>query len=258
MKFEATTDHTHKTIRVERTQGMNFGRHLHNSFEFFFVVSGEVFCTVENFEHRIGKGQGLLILPNQPHSYRTPRECSTRSLMIIFDPLYVNEFFQDIKEKKFIDPVFVPPLDAVNHLPPTEERLAWKAVLYRLCAEASRQCRTKKRDDSHPELVEKIIDFIQNNLTEPITLHQLAEHLGYNYHYLSSCIKSTFGVNFCSLLHQIRIDHAVTLLKTTKLSITRVAEQSGFSSIRSFNRVFYQILSCTPSEYLRKNPAQNK
>ena len=48
---------------------------------------------------------------------------------------------------------------------------------------------------------------------------------------------------------QYRLEKATRLLKDRQLSVTEVASQSGFSTIRSFNMVFKQYYQMSPSHY---------
>ena len=52
-------------------------------------------------------------------------------------------------------------------------------------------------------------------------------------------------------INNLRIEHARGLLSRGG-RITDVAYASGFSSIRTFNRVFSEEYGCSPSEYRKK------
>ena len=48
-----------------------------------------------------------------------------------------------------------------------------------------------------------------------------------------------------------RLETATRLLDDTKKSITEVALESGFQSVRNFNRAFRKKMKISPSEYRR-------
>ncbi|MDR1375162.1 MAG: helix-turn-helix domain-containing protein, partial [Treponema sp.] len=50
-------------------------------------------------------------------------------------------------------------------------------------------------------------------------------------------------------LARIRIDAAKRLLSTSDLSISQVAEMTGFQDYRGFSRAFTQLEKLTPSKY---------
>jgi transcriptional regulator GlxA family with amidase domain len=60
------------------------------------------------------------------------------------------------------------------------------------------------------------------------------------------------GTGFVRYLSIIRISQAADLLTTTDLKITDIAYQCGFSSIRTFNRVFLEVTGYTPTEYSKR------
>lgn len=251
MQYEANASHLNRLIRAERVQGMTFGRHLHYSFEFFYVCKGSVSCTINDRAYEVREGEAVLVLPNQSHSYHTPE--FSDAIMLIFDPIYINEFYKLIRDKEFVYPVFRPNEPRLFSLPEAKDIFSWKSVLYALCAQASAQCKLQPSSHKNNHLIERVIEYISQNLDTPLRLEQLAENLGYSYHYLSNCIKDNFGMNFCTLVNQYRVDLAASLLRTTDLTITEVAARSGFSTIRSFNRVFKQLQGITPSDFINRN-----
>ena len=56
-------------------------------------------------------------------------------------------------------------------------------------------------------------------------------------------------VSLLDYINTLRIDHAVSLLQTTRLSIEEIAQQSGFSDVRTFRRVFSKAKGANPSAY---------
>ncbi|WP_370733789.1 helix-turn-helix domain-containing protein [Paenibacillus dakarensis] len=58
--------------------------------------------------------------------------------------------------------------------------------------------------------------------------------------------------SFRDYINRLRINKALWMLAESKLSILDISYECGFDSIRSFNRVFKQIMNTTPTEYKRK------
>ena len=65
-------------ICKEYKNNLSFPLHLHQSFEFITVLSGEMKITVDGVLYNIKIGESLLIFPNQLHSFE-----STKSFMPI-------------------------------------------------------------------------------------------------------------------------------------------------------------------------------
>ena len=79
---------------------------------------------------------------------------------------------------------------------------------------------------------------------------ELADHLGYSYYYVSKRIGQVFGASFTALLAQYRVARVKMLLETGRYTVSQAALDSGFGSVRSFNRVFLELTGLTPSQYL--------
>jgi len=60
------------------------------------------------------------------------------------------------------------------------------------------------------------------------------------------------GVPFTTLLNAVRIDNAISLIADTDKSMTEIAFECGFGSIRNFNRIFMDSMKMTPSEFRKK------
>ena len=56
-------------------------------------------------------------------------------------------------------------------------------------------------------------------------------------------------MNYSKWLNTIRLEKAIELLVEKDIPLTQVAMLSGFHSISSFNRVFYDEKGMSPSEY---------
>lgn len=111
-------------------------------------------------------------------------------------------------------------------------------------------------------LFEQMTEYIDDHLSEKISLTLLSEHFNLNPDYISSYFKKKNGMNFSDYLNSRRIAKAKTLLQTTDLNIGCISERVGFSDYRYFNKVFQNYLHVTPSQYRleyheRKSAAKN-
>jgi len=56
-------------------------------------------------------------------------------------------------------------------------------------------------------------------------------------------------MNFTDWLHQVRINNAILLMKTSELPITRIAHEVGFVEMTSFEKAFKKHKLMTPEEF---------
>ena len=93
------------------------------------------------------------------------------------------------------------------------------------------------------------VEYIKKNFPQKITLGEVAQTLSMSPEHLSRTFRKETGIGFNRYLNLIRLQHAETLLKTTDMTVSEIAEACGFGSVRNFNRVFQDTLGITPSEY---------
>lgn len=96
-----------------------------------------------------------------------------------------------------------------------------------------------------------ITKYMQEHLSEDVSLHILSEEFHLNSQYISQLFKNEIGVNFLTYLTNIRMEHAKKLLLSSSLSIAEVSEQSGYGDYRVFTKVFKKSEGITPSQYWR-------
>ena len=99
--------------------------------------------------------------------------------------------------------------------------------------------------------ITSITRYLQEHLAEDLSLSVLADEFHLNPQYISQLFKNEIGVNFLSYLTNIRMEKAKKLLLSTSLSITDVADQSGYGDYRVFTKVFKKSEGITPSQYRR-------
>ena len=106
------------------------------------------------------------------------------------------------------------------------------------------------RDSTGVYSIQKIMSFCVENISDPeLSMSKLTTAVGLSRSQISRLMSSMMKTSFPEFLHSLRTNQARTLLKTTDKSVTDVAFECGFTSQRSFNRVFRGIVGMTPSEF---------
>lgn len=98
-------------------------------------------------------------------------------------------------------------------------------------------------------VINKIIDYLQNNYFNDISLDELGKIVFMNPKYVCRLIKKETGSNFSDILLSIRIDKAKKLLQEPELKTFEIAEKVGINDSRYFSKVFKKIVGITPTEY---------
>lgn len=110
----------------------------------------------------------------------------------------------------------------------------------------------------YSHIIQNVINYIDFNLTEPLTLKYLSEKVLVNSSYLSAQFKKELGKTLTDYVNQKRIQSALILLATTDLPIQIVAEKVGIYDENYFSRLFKRIQNITAREYRCIIKAKNR
>ncbi len=114
---------------------------------------------------------------------------------------------------------------------------------------ANTQADSEKREE---RVISSITRYMQEHLSEEISLSVLAEEFHLNPQYISQLFKNEIGVGFLAYLTNIRIEKAKKLLLSTSLSVTEISESTGYGDYRVFTKVFKKTEGITPSQFRRE------
>jgi len=95
----------------------------------------------------------------------------------------------------------------------------------------------------------KAMAFIHSHYKEPISRHDLADHVGLSERHLNRSFIQELGISPMTYLNRFRIQKARRLLEDGGKGITEIAMEIGFSSSGYFTRVFRDEVGISPSAY---------
>lgn len=243
-------------------QDIDWQPHFHRNFEVICVLSGAVDCMVNGKRGVLKAGEFGMCLSNEVHEYRSVG--ASISWVGVFSGDFVHAFEKQTKNKMGSDFRFVCPDECFRYLssallhPERPDLLTLKSCLYALCAAYCSQVPLVERTEKDDSPMRQIVDFISENYRSRITLADLAGALGYDYSYASRCFRKNFNQSFPEFINSYRIEHALTLLTETDKSITDVALESGFQSVRTFNDVFLKKLGRQPHMFREPIPDEEQ
>jgi len=100
--------------------------------------------------------------------------------------------------------------------------------------------------------IEDIIDFIDKNLGQHISLRKASQEANLSYTYFSALFKKETGKRFVEYLIEKRIAKAQSLLGNPRREIKEMYYSIGYRNIHSFYRDFKKITRLTPGEYMEQ------
>ena len=103
-----------------------------------------------------------------------------------------------------------------------------------------------------PGLVMETFNYIENHLTEEITLKCLEENLHYNGTYISRRFKRITGISLQNFIIAKKVMLSCKLLREG-VSPCNACEMTGFNSYSNFSRTFSKQVGMSPKKYQMEN-----
>jgi AraC-like DNA-binding protein len=243
-------------------------RHLHKETEMAYVLSGEVEIVAEDRLFRMTAGEMFCIPGNVLHQYMSKRLAGDIVKIKFIKEWLIPPFFRtDEKEAyhKLFSQVFKTRPDSLvektvremlDNTFPSYREFFLLGKLIELTAYLLQSpgviAESKPVAYENFRYLEAALDFMQENCFSQLTLKMLADHLGLTESYCSRYIARNTGITFVECLNAMRVNNAQRLLIYTDYNMTEIMEQTGFSSIQSFNRVFKSQMGQSPGEYRKQ------
>ncbi|MBK1660690.1 bifunctional transcriptional activator/DNA repair enzyme AdaA [Paracraurococcus ruber] len=100
--------------------------------------------------------------------------------------------------------------------------------------------------------VGRALRLIEAGALDTGTVAALAERLGLGPRHLTRLFERHLGASPAAVARTRRVQRAKRLIDTTHLTMTEIAAQAGFASLRSFNAAFRAAYRCAPTDLRRK------
>lgn len=167
---------------------------------------------------------GAVHIPDQPHSFR-----KLESLV----------FFEALSQR----------IKAAWHQGKSDEANAWMRVLLLEIDQQDHELKFVGHEKEQAREVERICNEIRMNPGGTYHVREFAQHLHCSPRHCSRLFHKFQGVSPQEFIVNTRIDTARALLRSSSLSVTRIAEILGFSNVAFFSRQFKKKVSLSPQAF---------
>lgn len=110
-----------------------------------------------------------------------------------------------------------------------------------------------KKNKKEPEFsphIRNCIKYVNENLSQKISVSSVADYCGISSDYLSQIFKKEIGENLSTYILRQKLEKAKILLLKEK-TVKEICIEAGFSSQAYFVTVFKRFYKMTPSEYIK-------
>lgn len=241
--------------------------HFHPCYELYFLISGERRYFIGHTIYDVAPGDVVLIPRNEIHQTTALHnkgydryvmyfyEDSIRELSTALGEHTVETFFQS--------GCFRLPWEHSEMVRKTLEQIVRersqkdrfsdamvKNLLHQILLCIFRYGTKKSREKSeNTDKIQEVARYISENYASHITLDHASRLAFMEKTYFSKQFKKLTGFGFHEYLIQTRLKAAEEQLRLTKLSISEISEQCGFSGSNYFGDVFHRWKGMSPTEY---------
>lgn len=233
--------------------------HLHEYFELEIVLSGSGEQNLNGSVYPLRPGTIYFITPIDFHAV-TPTE-ELEVLNVAFAESLISPQLQSHFLNRREDLIFSSREEAdgmvmlIGRLQQECDRLdgfaadARKHLLELLMFPIARNVRDTDLQRPSSHRVQDSMRYLFRHFREDVTLASVAEKSGYTPNYFSHLFHESCGIRFVDFLTQLRLNYARTMLLTTTLPVSQIAQSSGFSSPSNFFRAFRKETGLSPLEF---------
>lgn len=251
--------------------------HWHDEMEIVYVESGEFEEYIDLERYHVHQGDIIIINPCSLHSFKNIEGKRTvfRSIIFNFGMLTNNntdacsiKYFTPFMDNMYINPVvisadspnydklFISVKEMLKIYNNSEEfyEIKIKSELYNFFHILFKhflvpEVHESGMKDNTTRNIKTILDYIDINYMNTITIEELAASVDLSKHYFMRFFKKYMGMTCIEYINDYRLNVATNLLLTTSMRITEVAQSIGITNLSYFNRIFKKKYGMTPKEY---------
>lgn len=256
---------------VYSSQVINNEFHLHNSYEIYFFLQGDVNYFVEQSCYKLQKGNMLIFNSQEIHKAVSLSDIPYERIVIHFNPQIIEPLCTEktdllhcfhnhetgqnnitLLDENMTNHFLSNALQLISNL----EKDAYGSdvlpvtYLVQLLVMINNIFHDKKQTMTSilsPKIL-PLLQYIDTHLTENLSLDYLSEIMSLNKYYLSHLFKQNTGSTVYQYILAKRIALSKQLLLQGK-SVTQVCELSGFNDYANFIRTFKKATGISPGSF---------
>lgn len=253
-----------------RNSGYNFKGETHNYFELTYVDRGCMKTIVDDMEYELRENELIIYGPGQFHRQEIPVGESCSYVTIIFDmesiifddngsgyDVILNKIFGYNKKIQTLIKDFVN--ESSSQIPYMNSLmlcLLQETIIRLLQSEfighKENHPVTEVRQHYQDELLNKILSYINETITEPITVAEICQKFSLSRSSLQILFKENLQQTPKKYISELKLEKSCQLIRESKYTISEIALMLGFNSIHYFSRAFTQKYNMSPSEYAKQ------
>ncbi|MDF2988635.1 MAG: hypothetical protein K0R50_4145 [Eubacterium sp.] len=261
-----------------RSDIINIDFHLHDAFEIYYLISGDVNYFVENKIYELKQGDIMITNKYEIHkpSFKSDRTYERIFIQFgsdipsqygskEFDLLQCfnsrqkgtrNRIDLNVSQKEeFL--MLLKKLEVCKLIKHPSDIIMRNTYFVQLLVLINNAFLDSREEDSHTGIASRllpVLDYVNDNLSGDLSLESMEKKFFINKYYLSRLFKKNTGRNLHQYIIYKRLARAKELLAGGQ-SVTEACFMSGFNDYSNFYRLFKRIIGISPAEYKKLNTA---
>lgn len=229
-----------------------FNLHFHSSIEIVYVLSGELYVTLDGEKKTVGQDELIVNSCYSSHSYHTESENTELITTIPLSalPLFSSQLMHSCFAQNVIradTPLYKKLLTLMVEEENSENTAYIDSLAQALVALLVKRIGLlPRKDTAEGDWFGSVLRYIYSNMDQPLSVGSTASAFGYSVGRFSHLFTQRVGISFSRYLQGLRCEKARTLLREGRYSVNEVSEACGFQSVRTFHRVYKAITGKTP------------
>lgn len=129
-------------------------------------------------------------------------------------------------------------------------------ILFMLSNDVDEEINDATFTDADYKKIYRAMRYLKNDLDEPVNIPEIAYAVGMTRQKLQMGFKMVFGNTVAKIRDNLRMEHALTLVRRSDMSMIEIAIETGYEHPASFTRAFKAAYNTTPAN-MRKMHQQD-
>lgn len=260
-------------IRMMHLHQRDRGMHNHTFFELVYILKGTATHWIGQESMPLRAGDYFIIDPGSAHSYKDTKDFEI--VNCLFLPEYIDRALGECPSLssllsnqvlRFGVPLDIRAADRILHdedksvgklIRLMEKEYAQQNVGYmellrcyltQVLVLAVRASESAERARVRHRATAAVVEYLQQNYAQPLSLDTISSRFGYTPQYLSSLFHKDTGTTIQDFLQRLRVEEACKRMDS-KLSLTELAQAVGYNDTKHFSKIFRKHKGVSPREY---------
>lgn len=238
-----------------------FQREHYPAYEILFITKGKGWVRQDNEWIALTPGDCFIHDMHRPHAYRSDPSDPMEMLYLVFNGFDMERIWNTWFGRPYVllhecrpEEPFLQSLRTILEWMPIDNpnsEPAASSLIYHMLTGVLTRFRSAWSDNrtAAPKAIDRGRAYLDQNFAGDADIEKAARAAGLSYYHFIRQFKRYYGCTPKDYLNRKKINHSKRLLLLTDLSVTELAEKSGFSNYNTFLHSFLQHEGCSPSVF---------